>query len=97
MAFGQPAKPIREINSVGNEGAPNFGCRRQHYVLCLCANEFGDMGPLDRKGYGSCDIFISQKINGVWSKPRNAGTYCKYQPLGKRSLALAAMAKHFIL
>jgi outer membrane protein OmpA-like peptidoglycan-associated protein len=33
----------------------------------------GDYGSSDRKGYGSCDIFYSQKVNGKWSKPMNAG------------------------
>jgi len=39
-----------------------------------CANEFDDYGGPDRKGYGSCDIFYAQKINGRWTKPRNAGS-----------------------
>jgi OOP family OmpA-OmpF porin len=39
-----------------------------------CMEMTGDYGSSDRKGYGSCDIFYAQKINGKWSKPRNAGS-----------------------
>jgi outer membrane protein OmpA-like peptidoglycan-associated protein len=38
-----------------------------------CADAYGDYGSTDRKGYGSCDIFYSQKVNGRWTRPRNAG------------------------
>ncbi|MBK7667223.1 MAG: PD40 domain-containing protein [Sphingobacteriaceae bacterium] len=33
----------------------------------------GDYGSPDRKGYGSCDIFYSQKRDGKWTKPVNIG------------------------
>jgi outer membrane protein OmpA-like peptidoglycan-associated protein len=38
-----------------------------------CANEFGEYGSPDRQGFGSCDIFYAQKIDGHWTKARNAG------------------------
>lgn len=69
----QPAQPIREINSVGNEGAPTLSADGTIMFFASCANEFGDYGAPERKGYGSCDIFYAQKINGRWTKPRNAG------------------------
>jgi outer membrane protein OmpA-like peptidoglycan-associated protein len=69
----QTARPIREINSQGNEGAPSLSADGNIMFFASCANEFGDYGAPDRKGYGSCDIFYSQRINGYWSKPRNAG------------------------
>lgn len=69
----QQADPIREVNSQGNEGAPTLSADGTIMFFASCANEFGDYGSADRKGYGSCDIFYSQKINGHWSRPRNAG------------------------
>lgn len=69
----QEAVPIREINSPGNEGAPTLSADGNIMFFTSCASEFGDYGTSDRKGFGSCDIFYTQKINGRWSKPRNAG------------------------
>lgn len=69
----QIAQPIREINSMGNEGAPTLSADGTIMFFASCANEFGDYGAPGRKGYGSCDIFYAQKINGIWTKPKNAG------------------------
>ena len=69
----QMAQNIREINSIGNEGAPALSADGNIMFFTSCADEFGDYGAQDRKGYGSCDIFYSQKINGKWTRPRNAG------------------------
>lgn len=69
----QPAYPISNINSLGNEGAPSLSADGNIMFFASCSNEFGDYGAQDRKGYGSCDIFYSQKVNGKWSRPRNAG------------------------
>lgn len=70
----QQAMPIKEINSPGNEGAPTLSADGTIMFFASCANEFDDYGGPDRKGYGSCDIFYAQKINGRWTKPRNAGS-----------------------
>lgn len=69
----QPAKPIMEVNSPGNEGAPTLSADGNIMFFVSCANEFGDYSAPDRKGYGSCDIFYAQKINGRWTRARNAG------------------------
>jgi outer membrane protein OmpA-like peptidoglycan-associated protein len=69
----QAATAIREINSAGNEGAPTLSADGNILFFASCVNEFGDYGAQDRKGYGSCDIFYAQKINGRWTAPRNAG------------------------
>ncbi|MBX3163523.1 MAG: PD40 domain-containing protein [Bacteroidetes bacterium] len=70
----QMAQPIREINSQGNEGAPTLSADGNTMFFTSCqSSEGGDYGTPDRKGYGSCDIFYSQKVNGKWSRPRNAG------------------------
>jgi outer membrane protein OmpA-like peptidoglycan-associated protein/Tol biopolymer transport system component len=70
----QPATPIQEINSAGNEGAPTLSADGNIMFFASCADEFGDYGAMDRKGNGSCDIFYSQKINGKWTRPRNGGS-----------------------
>jgi flagellar motor protein MotB len=69
----QTAYPIANINSFGNEGAPSLSADGNIMFFASCSDEFGDYGAQDRKGYGSCDIFYAQKINGKWSRPRNAG------------------------
>jgi outer membrane protein OmpA-like peptidoglycan-associated protein len=70
----QTAMPMLNINSAGNEGAPTLSADGNIMLFASCADEYGDYGSADRKGLGSCDIFYSQKINGKWTKPRNAGT-----------------------
>ncbi len=70
----QTAYPILNINSLGNEGAPSLSADGNIMFFASCSDEFGDYGAQDRKGYGSCDIFYAQKVNGKWSRPRNAGS-----------------------
>jgi outer membrane protein OmpA-like peptidoglycan-associated protein/tetratricopeptide (TPR) repeat protein len=67
------ALPIREINSQGNEGAPSLSADGNILFFASCATPYGDYGSPERKGFGSCDIFYSVKVNGRWSKPKNAG------------------------
>ena len=69
----QTANPINSVNTAGNEGAPSLSADGQIMFFASCMEQTGDYGSSDRKGYGSCDIFYSQKINGKWSKPSNAG------------------------
>lgn len=69
----QKAFPISSVNTLGNEGAPTLSADGQVMFFASCMEMSGDYGSSDRKGYGSCDIFYSQKINGVWSKAVNAG------------------------
>lgn len=69
----QPAVPIKEINSMGNEGAPSISANGKIMFFASCINMEGNYGSSDRKGYGSCDIFYSENINGKWSKPVNVG------------------------
>lgn len=69
----QTATPLSNINSTGNEGAPTLSSDGNIMFFASCADQFGDYGSQDRKGAGSCDIFYSQKINGKWTRPRNAG------------------------
>jgi outer membrane protein OmpA-like peptidoglycan-associated protein/tetratricopeptide (TPR) repeat protein len=69
----QTANPINSVNTPGNEGAPSLSADGEIMFFASCMEMTGDYGSSDRKGYGSCDIFYAQKINGKWSKPRNAG------------------------
>lgn len=69
----QTANPITSVNTAGNEGAPSLSADGEIMFFASCMEMTGDYGSSDRKGYGSCDIFYAQKINGKWSKPRNAG------------------------
>ncbi len=69
----QTAYPIVAINSIGNEGAPTLSADGNIMFFASCSNEYGDYGAEGRKGFGSCDIFYAQKVNGKWTKPRNAG------------------------
>jgi outer membrane protein OmpA-like peptidoglycan-associated protein len=69
----QTALPISSVNTAGNEGAPSLSADGEIMFFASCMEMTGDYGSSDRKGYGSCDIFYAQKINGKWTKPRNAG------------------------
>ena len=69
----QTANPITSVNTLGNEGAPSLSADGEIMFFASCMEMTGDYGSSDRKGYGSCDIFYAQKINGKWTKPHNAG------------------------
>jgi len=70
----QTANPITSVNTLGNEGAPSLSADGEIMFFASCMEMTGDYGSSDRKGYGSCDIFYAQKINGKWTRPRNAGS-----------------------
>lgn len=66
-----PAYPLREVNTIFNEGAPTLSSDGRTLVFTAC--EFmGDYGP-NRKGYGSCDLFISVNEGNQWQPPVNMG------------------------
>lgn len=72
------AVPFSEINSSCNEGAPCISANGQFMFFTSCADPRVDAGqaygPDKQKGYGSCDIFYTDKISGKWTKPVNLGT-----------------------
>jgi outer membrane protein OmpA-like peptidoglycan-associated protein/tetratricopeptide (TPR) repeat protein len=70
----QKALPIQSVNTPANEGAPSLSADGNIMFFASCIGQFGDYGSEDRKGYGSCDLFYSQKMNGKWSRARNAGS-----------------------
>lgn len=69
----QTATPMSSVNTDGNEGAPTLSADGQIMFFASCMEISGDYGSPERKGYGSCDIFYSQKVNGKWTTPVNAG------------------------
>ncbi|MBC7863632.1 MAG: PD40 domain-containing protein [Bacteroidia bacterium] len=69
----KPSIPLREINSGCNEGAPTISANGQFMFFTACGDIDNKYGPNKEDGYGSCDIFYSDKIGGKWSKPINVG------------------------
>ncbi|MGQ8338496.1 OmpA family protein [Sunxiuqinia sp. A32] len=61
----QPAEPLVEINTPYNEGAQSVSADGKLIFFTACTQS---------DGYGSCDIYFTQYINGVWTKPRNVGS-----------------------
>ncbi len=61
------------INTPGNEGAPSISADGQILFFIACSEIDGNYGP-NRKGFGSCDIFYSQKVGNNWSRPYNLGS-----------------------
>lgn len=66
-----PAFPLSAINSEMNEGAPTISSDGRTLVFTAC-EVLGNYGT-DRKGYGSCDLFISKLSGGTWDPPVNLG------------------------
>lgn len=59
------------INTLNNEGAPTLSVDGLLLIFTACPL-YGDYGP-GRQGFGSCDLFFSQRSGSTWSKPRNIG------------------------
>ncbi|MBI2268773.1 MAG: OmpA family protein [Bacteroidetes bacterium] len=66
------AKSIgNSINTEANEGAPCLSADGQYLFFVVCEEAYGY--GLNRKGYGSCDIFVTQKMGDKWVNPHNVG------------------------
>ena len=65
------AVPLDEINTSGNEGAPSLSADGMHLFFTLCPEAYGYPG--NRNGYGSCDLFIANKVGDKWANVRNLG------------------------
>lgn len=61
------------INSTGNEGAPSLSADGQVLFFAACQESAEGSYGGDRKGFGSCDIFYTEKVGNSWSKSYNAG------------------------
>ncbi len=59
------------INTLGNEGAPSLSPDGRYLYFAACEEMDGYGGG--RMGYGSCDIFFTQKVNGLWTRAVNVG------------------------
>ncbi len=60
------AQPIKEINTIDNEGAASLSSDGQYLFFIGCDND------LDvRQTNGSCDIFLSKKNGNTFNRPRN--------------------------
>jgi outer membrane protein OmpA-like peptidoglycan-associated protein len=58
------------INTAFNEGAPTFAPDGKTLIFVGCAVERVGYGG-NRRGYGSCDLFITEKIGKNWTDPIN--------------------------
>ena len=60
----------KNINTPYNEGAPTFAPDGKTLIFVGCINDKGSYGP-GRRGFGSCDLFITQKQGTKWLDPIN--------------------------
>jgi outer membrane protein OmpA-like peptidoglycan-associated protein len=68
------ASPVSSnINTVANEGAPTLSADGKYIIMVGCATgPNGEYGK-GREGYGSCDLFVSERIGKEWTTPVNMG------------------------
>ncbi|MDV3307410.1 MAG: OmpA family protein [Cyclobacteriaceae bacterium] len=59
-----PVSISENINSQWNEGTCTISADGRKLIFTSC---------LGRPGYGSCDLFQSEKIGDTWTKPKNLG------------------------
>lgn len=63
-SWSVPQSISENINSVYNEGAASLSADGRTLVFTSCDG---------RRGYGSCDIYVSYKEGNNWSEPENMG------------------------
>ena len=63
-AWGRVREIGYPVNTPGNEGALNISPDGRYLFFVACHRE---------DGYGSCDIYISRRINDKWTMPKNLG------------------------
>jgi len=66
-----PSVPVQELNTEYNEGAPTISGDGKTMVFTACELH-GEYGG-ERTGFGSCDLFISYKVDGKWQPAVNMG------------------------
>lgn len=68
------AQPVStNINTIANEGAPTLSADGKYIIMVGCATgPDGEYGK-GRTGYGSCDLFVSERIGKEWTEPVNMG------------------------
>lgn len=60
----QPGVPLDDINTDLNEGAQSISADGKFLVFTACTR---------RDGYGSCDLYYSEVVDGGWTKVANMG------------------------
>jgi outer membrane protein OmpA-like peptidoglycan-associated protein/tetratricopeptide (TPR) repeat protein len=65
---GSPMPP--NINTSNNEGAPTFAPDGRTLIFVGCVDMHNGYGE-GRRGYGSCDLFITEKVGENWLDPIN--------------------------
>ena len=63
----------KNINTVANEGAPTLSADGKYIIMVGCATGPDKKYGNGREGYGSCDLFVSERIGTEWTKPVNMG------------------------
>lgn len=63
--------PGAPVNSGYNEGAPTLSPDGKYIIFTAC-EIYGEYGQ-GKRGYGSCDLFISERQGDRWGKPHNMG------------------------
>ncbi len=63
--------PLSGINTNANEGAPSLSADGRYLYFAACEEYDGYGGG--RAGYGSCDIFFTQRVNNQWTRAVNVG------------------------
>jgi len=64
--WGEP-EYIKELNTFFNEGTCTISADGKTIIFTVCE------GSAERSVIGSCDLFVSYKLNGKWQEPRNMG------------------------
>ncbi|WP_066759617.1 OmpA family protein [Crocinitomix algicola] len=65
---GEPMPP--NINTFNNEGAPTFAPDGRTLIFVGCIDPRYGYGE-GRRGYGSCDLFVTEKVGEKWLDPIN--------------------------
>ncbi|MCG8577056.1 MAG: OmpA family protein [Flavobacteriales bacterium] len=69
--YWEKGEPMpKNINTPFNEGAPTFAPDGRTLIFVGCAVEGYGYGP-GRRGYGSCDLFVTEKVGDKWLDPIN--------------------------
>ena len=68
--WGNAAPMPPNINTPFNEGGPTFAPDGRTLIFVGCKDERYGYGE-GRRGYGSCDLFITEKIGNKWVDPIN--------------------------
>lgn len=63
--WAEPESISRNINSDLNEGTCTISADGRKLIFTSCVG---------RQGYGSCDLYESERIGEEWTKPRNLGS-----------------------